>query len=112
MVNIFYTDAKVQVSVSKKQNWFSIKSKEIAYVFPDLSKPQSEWKNEFEVTCEWENKWSHSIVPHCIDPRGCDLPPQSTKQIYASYHHDSEIDEYLPVGTLVWYQCKDGNYLT
>ena len=78
-------------------------------MFPDLSKPQSEWKNEFEVTCEWENKWSHSLVPRCIDPRGCDLPPERTPEIYASYHHNSEVDEYLPVGTLVWYQCEDGN---
>ena len=80
-----------------------------AYVFPDPSKPQSEWANELEVTCEWENKWSHSLVPRCIDPRGCDLPPERTPEIYASYHHNSEVDEYLPVGTLVWYQCEDGN---
>ena len=80
-----------------------------AYVFPNPSKPQKDWENDFEVTCEWENKWSHNIVPQCIDPRGCDLPPERTPEIYASYHHNSEVDEYLPVGTLVWYQCEDGN---
>ena len=81
----------------------------LAYVFPNPLKPQKDWENDFEVTCEWENKWSHKIVPQCIDPRGCELPPERTSTIYSSFRHDSDMQDNIPVGTLVWYKCDKGN---
>ena len=48
-------------------------------------------------------------MPQCIDPRGCDLPPERTETIYTSFRHDPDLPDNIAVGTLVWYKCESGN---
>ena len=78
------------------------------YRFPqEDNTPKDQWENTLDVVCGWENQWDPPIVPGCVDPRGCELPPPRNERIWGSFEDTNGLGS-LDVGSSYWYECRDG----
>lgn len=75
------------------------------YKFPLEKVEKSNWQPTFDVECGWANQWNPPIVTGCVDPRGCQAPPNRTSRVWGSYE-----DTYgsTDVGMMYWYECRKG----
>ena len=67
----------------------------------DNEKDKTKWSRTIDVKCGWEKQWDPPILPPCVDPRGCPLPPPRNDRIWGSYEDD--LIKSIDVGAVYWY---------
>ena len=77
------------------------------YRFPQEGIAKEDWLSTLDVKCGWANQWDPPNVYGCVDPRGCEAPPERTNRVWGSYE-----DTYGPteVGDMYWYECREGQF--
>ena len=76
------------------------------YRFKDDSVKNKElWSRTLDVKCGWEKTWDPPILPPCVDPRGCPIPPPRNDRIWGSYEDD--LVKSIDVGAVYWYVRAD-----
>ena len=66
----------------------------------DDQKDKTQWSRTLDVKCGWEKQWDPPILPPCVDPRGCPLPPSRNDRIWGSYEDDPI--KSIDVGAVYW----------